>query len=176
MTPRFCTACGGALLPREEEGRSRLACPECGWVAYENPVPAAAVLVTRGRAVLLCRRAIEPFVDSWCLPAGFLEIDETVETAAVREVREETGLLVRLSGLHDVLTVEDDPRKVGLLVVFTAEEVGGELEPGPECREVGFSSLDALPDDIAFQNHRAVLDDLRRGRNRWATDRARRGS
>lgn len=154
-------------MERERSGRARRVCGACERVAYENPVPAAAALVTRGRQVLLCRRAIEPYRDRWCLPAGFQEIDETIETAAVREVREETGLLVRVTGLHDVLTVDDDPRKAGLLVVFRAEEVGGELEPGPECREVAFFPLGALPEDVAFRNHRAVLEDLRRGRGRW---------
>ncbi len=163
MQPRFCTACGVRLGEREIEGRLRRACPECGLVAYENPVPAAAVAVRRGRNVLLCRRAIEPFAGHWTLPAGYQEVDETIETTAVREVREETGLVVKLTGLLDVLTTTDDPRKAAILVVYEAQEVDGDLLPGSDAREVAFHSLDHLPEDLGFGNHRLVLERLRKG-------------
>jgi len=168
MPPRFCIACGTELVTRELDGRPRQACPGCGHVAYENPVPAAAVVIRRGREVLLCRRTIEPYAGKWGIPAGYQEVDETIETAAVREVREETGLVVRLTGLIDVFTTPDDPRKPSILVVYEAEELDGELEPGDETSEVAFVSLDDLPDDgeIAFANNRVVLGRLRDGLER----------
>lgn len=129
-------------------------------------MPAAAVVVRRDREVLLCRRTIEPYSGLWSLPAGYQEVDETIETAAVREVREETGLIVRLTGLVDVFTTPDDPRKPSLLVVYDAEEIDGELEPGDECSEVAWKSLDDLPRDIAFANNRVVLERLRTGETR----------
>lgn len=168
MRPRFCIACGAALEPREVEGRSRLVCSACDRVSYENPVPAAAAVVRRGQQILLVRRAIEPRRGSWGLPAGYQEIDESPETTAVREVREETGLLVRVTGLLDVLPTLDDPRKRSLLIVYRAEEVGGDLLPGSDCDEVGFLRLDELPDDLAFHNDRMILERLRRGKEtRW---------
>jgi ADP-ribose pyrophosphatase YjhB (NUDIX family) len=166
MPPRFCIACGTELATRELEGRPRQICPACDHVAYENPVPAAAVVVRRGsggREVLLVRRTIEPYAGQWGLPAGYQEVDETIETAAVREVREETGLMVKLTGLIDVFTTPDDPRKPSILVVYEAEEVDGELEPGDECSEVAFVSLDELPEELAFANNRVVLRRLRDG-------------
>jgi len=163
MPPRFCSACGVALLPREIEGRERMSCPACGRIAWENPVPAAAVVVRREREVLLCRRTIEPYVGHWELPAGYQEVDESIETTAVREVREETGLIVRLTGLLDVITTPDDPRKPSLLVVYEGVEVDGELCPGEDCDEVAFVPLDELPTNIAFANNRLVLDRLRKG-------------
>jgi len=166
MRPRHCTACGTALEPRELERRERLACPACQLVAYENPVPAAAVAVLREGQVLLVRRALGPRAGAWSLPAGFQEIDETPETAAAREVREETGLAVRLTGLLDVMASLDDPRNPGLLVVYSGEELAGELAPGDACDEVAFVPLDALPDDLAFRNDRIILDRLSRGEDR----------
>jgi ADP-ribose pyrophosphatase YjhB (NUDIX family) len=163
MQPRFCIACGMRLEEREIEGRARRACPDCGHVAYENPVPAAAVAVRRGREVLLCRRDIDPYRGHWTLPAGYQEVDETIETAAVREVREETGLIVKLTGLLDVLTTTDDPRKPAILVVYEAQEVDGDLLPGSDAREVAFHSLDQLPEAVGFVNHRLVLERLRKG-------------
>jgi ADP-ribose pyrophosphatase YjhB (NUDIX family) len=162
MPPRFCANCGTSLVPRELDGRTRQACPACRHVAYENPVPAAAVAVRRGRQVLLCRRRIEPYRGSWTLPAGYQEVDESIETTAVREVREETGLVVRLTGLLDVMTTTDDPRKPAILVVYEAEEVDGDLLPGSDANEVGFHALDDLPEPVGFVNHRRILERLRR--------------
>jgi len=148
------------------EGRERRWCEPCAAVVYENPVPAAAVVVQRPGEILLCRRTIEPYAGSWTLPAGYQEVDESIETTAVREVREETGLVVRLTGLLDVLTTDDDPRKPAILVVYEAEEVEGELLPGSDADEVAFHALDALPRDVGFSNHRRILERLSRGADR----------
>ncbi|HZJ71987.1 MAG TPA: NUDIX domain-containing protein, partial [Planctomycetota bacterium] len=94
------------------------------------------------------------------------EVDEAIETTAVREVREETGLVVKLTGLLDVLTTTDDPRKPAILVVYEAEEVEGELLPGSDADEVAFHALDALPRDVGFSNHRRILERLSRGADR----------
>jgi ADP-ribose pyrophosphatase YjhB (NUDIX family) len=150
------------LVPRDIDGRSRQTCPACQCVVYENPVPAAAVVVRRDRQVLLCRRCIEPYRGSWTLPAGYQEVDESIETTAVREVREETGLIVRLTGLFDVMTTTDDPRKPAILVIYEAEEVDGELLPGSDADEVGFHPLDDLPEPVGFANHRRILERMRR--------------
>lgn len=143
------------------EGRPRQACPACARVAWENPVPAAGVIIRHEREVVLCRRGIEPFRGSWGIPAGYQEVDETIETTAVREAREETGLIVRLTGLLDVLTTLDDPRKTSLIVLYSGEAVDGELQPGDDAEEAAWHSLDELPDDLGFANDRRVLERLR---------------
>jgi len=153
---------------RRHDGRERKVCSACAEVAWENPVPAAAVAVRRGGEVLLCRRAIEPYLGTWTLPAGYQEVDETIETTAVREVREETGLVVQLTDLLDVLSTDDDPRKPSLLVVFEAEEVDGELAPDSDASEVAFHPLAALPREVGFRNHRLILERLAKGgKRRW---------
>ncbi|MGQ0552012.1 MAG: NUDIX hydrolase [Planctomycetota bacterium] len=163
MPAKFCSACGALLVVRSVEGRERTCCDPCAVVHYENPVPAAAVAVLRQRQVLLCRRAIEPYLGQWGLPAGFQEVDENIETTALREVREESGLIVRLTGLLDVLSTSDDPRKPSLLVIYSGEEVEGELEPGSDADEAAFHSLDRLPQNLSFRNHRIILERLRKG-------------
>lgn len=159
-------SCGSLLGSRFIEGRERSVCRACGSVHWENPVPAAAVAILDGRQILLCRRGIQPYRGQWGLPAGFQEVDETVENAAVREVREETGLIVRLDGLLDVLTTPDDFRKQSILIVYTGVAVDGELCPGDDVTEVAWYDLEALPEDLAFHNNRLVLDRLRRGETR----------
>ncbi|MBN1917447.1 MAG: NUDIX hydrolase [Verrucomicrobia bacterium] len=159
--PKHCRECGGALATRPIEGRPRAVCPACGSISYVNPVPAAAVAVVEHGCILLVKRAVEPKKGLWSLPAGFLEIDETVQECAVRETKEETGLDVALDGIIDVITVFDDPRYVCLLVVFAAHVVGGTLAPGDDAAEAGAFGLDELP-PIAFKSHvrviRAALD------------------
>ena len=71
------------------DNRERLVCPDCSYVAYENPKLVVGVVATWEDKILLCRRAIEPRCGFWTLPAGFLENGETPEEGAAREAWEE---------------------------------------------------------------------------------------
>ena len=74
--PRYCVLCGTALRAIREHGVPRRACPRCGFIAYRNPVPACGVIVMRGGKVLLAKRAHEPRLGCWGIPAGFMEYGE----------------------------------------------------------------------------------------------------
>ena len=150
------------------EGRERQVCGACGWIRYLNPVPAAAGIVSRDGGVLLVRRAVDPRARAWCLPAGFEEFDESPEAACVREVREETGLEVAVTRLHGLYYGVDDPRYRVILVVYETRVLGGILKAGDDAAEVRVFPLDALPADIAFENHRKVLAELRARAGRTA--------
>jgi len=139
-----------------------MACPRCGFIAYRNPVPACGVIVMRSGEVLLAKRAHEPRRGSWGIPAGFMEYGEHPERTAVREAKEETGLIVRLSGLFGVYAGRDDPRTRAVLILYRAKIVRGRLKAGDDASEVGFFALDRLPKPIAFRAHREALGDLRR--------------
>ena len=154
--PEHCSRCGGALVTRAIDGRPRAVCTACGGVIYVNPIPASAVVIVQDERILLVKRAVEPRKGLWSLPAGFIEIDETVRECAVRELKEETGLDVELDGIVDVATVFDDPRYVCLLVVFSGHVVGGELEAGDDAAEVGFFAAEDLP-PIAFKTHAQII-------------------
>ena len=96
--PEFCPDCGGALEPVEIEGRERDRCPTCDRIVWQNPVPGASVAVVDPRAgdedaVLLVRRARPPGIGEWTIPGGHLELGEDAADGAVRELREETGLV-----------------------------------------------------------------------------------
>ncbi len=160
--PRYCVLCGTALRSIREHGVARKGCPECGFIAYRNPVPACGVIVARGDRVLLAKRAHEPRLGSWGIPAGFMEYGEHPELTAVREAREETGLIVRLGGLFGVYAGRDDPRTRAVLILYLAKIVGGRLRAGDDASEVGYFALDKLPRPIAFRAHREALQDLRR--------------
>lgn len=162
--PRHCVLCGTRLRPIREHGVRRMACPRCGFIAYRNPVPACGVIVLRGDEVLLAKRAHEPRLGCWGIPAGFMEYGEHPESTAVREAKEETGLVVRLGDVFGVYAGRDDPRAKAVLVLYRARIVGGRLSAGDDASEVGFFPLTRLPRPIAFRAHREALSDLRRER------------
>ena len=159
---RFCMLCGGKMRRIVEHGSPRRACSACGFIAYRNPVPACGVIVERRGAILLARRAHEPRLGEWGIPAGFMEYGEHPESTAVREALEETGLRVRLTGLFGVYAGRDDPRTRAVLILYKARIVGGRLEAGDDASEVGYFPLDRLPKPIAFRAHVEALSDLRR--------------
>lgn len=130
---------------------------------YENPASAAAAVVrdADGR-VLLIRRRIEPFRGAWALPAGYQEADERPEETLMREVFEETGMVIEVDRLFDYIFIPDDHRKPANVAVYLCRSTGGELCAGHDAAEAGWFHLDALPDEIGFDNRRLILSRLPR--------------
>src|SRR6187200_425168 len=98
---RFCRDCGHEVrytIP-DDDNRERAVCPSCGAIHYENPLNVVGTVPVWGDQVLLCRRAIEPRRGYWTLPAGFLELGETIEEGAIREAREEACAEIELDGI-----------------------------------------------------------------------------
>ncbi|HEY0420169.1 MAG TPA: NUDIX hydrolase, partial [Acetobacteraceae bacterium] len=89
----------------EGDNRERLICPDCGHIAYENPKIVVGSVVAHGGSVLLCRRAIEPRRGYWTLPAGYMELGETVHEGARREAREEAEAEIALDGILAVYSI-----------------------------------------------------------------------
>jgi ADP-ribose pyrophosphatase YjhB (NUDIX family)/GNAT superfamily N-acetyltransferase len=148
----------------EVAGRVRELCPECGFVLYRNPVPGVGVLVEMEGKILLVQRGQAPFEGWWALPAGYIEADESVEEAAVRECKEETGLDVELLELFGVYSFPEGPVQSGIIIFFRAQPVGGELRAGDDAQAVRSFSPDELPERLAFRTHREVLERWRKSR------------
>lgn len=149
------------MVTKEHSGRPRQTCPRCGYVHYHNPVPGVGVIVEMDGGVVLVKRRFEPRAGWWCLPAGFLEADESVEEGAVRECKEETDLDVALDELFGVYSFPEGMQSSGLVIFYTAHVVSGELRAGDDAEEVRVFPLDGLPDNVAFRTHREVLARLR---------------
>jgi ADP-ribose pyrophosphatase YjhB (NUDIX family) len=162
----FCTRCGESLAfgAVEGEDRHRLACPSCNFVAYVNPrLVVTTIPVNDDGEVVLLRRGIEPGRGSWAQPGGFLEVDETVTEAAIRETLEETGLIVEpgeIVGLYSRLEA------AVVVIAFEARVIGGSYRLNPEALEIQAFSPDRLPwHGIAFKTtHWALWDWVRRRR------------
>jgi len=148
---RLCPRCGAPAVidfPRS------LACPACGYRAYSNPKPVACVIPTdeEGRLWLL-RRAFAPGAELWTFPGGFVELGESVEEAARRELDEEMRVGVELGGLVGVYSAPDDP----VVLVVYAGRVLGAPRVTEEALEVRAFAPDEIPwEALAF----------------WSTDRA----
>jgi len=155
---KYCPHCGQILIKKFQDGRNRMVCDQCGYVYYQNPLPAAAVVVMRDRQVLLVKRKFAPHAGEWSLPAGFVEHNETPEEAAVRETAEETGLTVRIKQLLDVAGTCEDHKSNIVLVVYAAELTGGTLQAGDDAQEAGFYPVNILPGKIAFSSHKQILE------------------
>lgn len=158
---RYCPQCATELVARDDHGIRRRMCPECGFIHYRNPAPAAGVIIPRGDEVLLVKRKYAPRPGAWCLPAGFMEYGETPEKCAVRELREETGIDARLRGLFGVFAGMDDPRVRAVLVLYVGERTGGRLRPGDDAVEAKYWPLRKLPRSIAFAAHQRALTRFR---------------
>jgi ADP-ribose pyrophosphatase YjhB (NUDIX family) len=158
MTPFFfCPYCATPLKPRMLFGRDRPACEACGFVQFQDPKVAAAVLVTEDQRVLLIRRGVPPRQGFWALPAGFVEVDELPEQTAVREVAEETGLQIGLDGLLAIRRIAN-PDKPGILVYYCGHPTGGHLQADDDVTEARWFAAGEVPwDELAFKTTQEML-------------------
>ncbi len=148
VTPRFCIACGGALISSlpSDSGGSPLVCSRCGLPTYQDPKVAVAVAVRdRDGQVLLMRRAQRDQAHGlWILPGGHVDRGEELTSAALREVREETGLRVDLGRLLGVYSYPGNPV---VLVAYAALSLGGDYRASREALEMNFFPPAQIPWD-----------------------------
>jgi ADP-ribose pyrophosphatase YjhB (NUDIX family) len=167
----FCPRCAAPLVEKvpELDSRTRRACPACGFVAYVNPKLAAGTVPVRDGRVALIRRGVEPSRGLWSWPCGYVEIDETLEEAAVRETREESGLVVRLDRLlgpysYPVRAPATPTLSTGLVIVsWTCAAVEGELVPGDDAVDAAWFDVAKIPwTELAFDSSKRALEDVLR--------------
>lgn len=126
-----------------------------------NPFPTADLIIEYNRGIVLIKRKNPP--EGWALPGGFVEYGESLEAAAVREAKEETGLDVELlRQFHAYSDPKRDPRHHTITIVFLAKAKGNTVA-GDDAKEIGVFSKDTLPEQIAF-DHRDIINDYYSGR------------
>jgi ADP-ribose pyrophosphatase YjhB (NUDIX family) len=165
MDVKYCPKCATELVHIADGDRERPTCPACDFVFYFNPVVGAGALVETDGRVVLVRRGVDPEAGYWSLPSGYVEADELAEEAAVREMKEETGLEIEVDDMLGVYSFGREPQ-TGVLILYAAHATGGQLQAGDDAREVRTFAPDELPPDeqIAFRTHRQALHDWRRAR------------
>lgn len=153
--PRFCQVCGGGLLGV----RGHMECRDCGMVHYRNPLPAVMVLAgDSGGRVLLVRRAFPPARGELCLPGGFMDLDETPEECARRELMEETGLAADKMELAGADRDSTDYGGVALYI-FRASGLHGDPVPGDDASEILWLAPCEIP-PLAFPAHDRALQKM----------------
>lgn len=160
MTTHSCSGFSNFLTRKpDDDNRERLICSDCGWIHYENPRVIVAAVVRHEEKLLLCRRAIRPRYGFWTLPGGFMEIGETPEQGAAREVLEESGAEVQIQSLLAVYSV---PRIGQVHLVYIADMLTPHYEAGSESLDVRlFDPTEAaIPwDELAFPVNKWTLRD-----------------
>lgn len=153
---KFCTQCGCTVSKRLPDGdtHERWVCDDCGHIHYSNPLIVVGCVPEQDGRILLCKRAIEPRLGYWTVPAGFMELGESLAQAAVRETLEEACAEVAIGHLFASVDVVDAGQ---VHLFFTAKLVSG-FAPGAESLDVRLFGQDEIPwDDIAFQSGRYAL-------------------
>jgi len=143
----FCNFCANRIEKEFLYGKERHVCKRCNHVYYENPVPVASVIV---------KRAQEPAKDTWCFPIGFAECGESIEEAALRELKEEAGVDGRITRIIDVMSDATDLYGEVLVVTYQAEKVGGTEIAGDDACDIGYFSPTNLP-ELAFSSQERAL-------------------
>ena len=166
---KHCKNCGSAVeyrLPDDGDTKQRAVCPACGTVHYENPLNVVGTVPYWGDQVLLCKRNIEPRWGKWTLPAGFMELNETVAEGAARETLEESGAVFEMEGLFSLVNVA----QVGQVHLFyRARLLSEQFDPGHETLEARLFTEAEIPwEEIAFRTVKETLtryfDDRRSGK------------
>ena len=164
---KFCSECGNPVKHAVPEGDNRLRhiCTHCDIIHYQNPKIVAGTLPIYDGKILLCKRAIEPRLGYWTLPAGFMENQETTTEAALRETQEEAEANVELDGLYTVMNV---PQIDQVHIFFKAKLLNENFGPGEETLETKLFTLDEIPwDEISFptvfQTLKHYIEDLQHG-------------
>lgn len=126
-----------------------------------NPLPTVDLIIESDDGIILIKRKNPP--DGWALPGGFVEYGESIESASIREAREETGLNVELvRQFHTYSDPKRDPRHHTITTVFVAR-AHGRPSAGDDAKEIDIFRKENLPEQIAF-DHRDIINDYFTGR------------
>jgi ADP-ribose pyrophosphatase YjhB (NUDIX family) len=158
---RYCPLCGEELTLKEKGGKQRPTCPSCGFVQFRNPFPGVVVLIEKEEAVLLGRRRGGFGAGTWGLPQGYIESDEDFLTAAIREVKEETGLDVEIRSIINVVSNLLSAELQTLAIVLLAAVAGGELCAGDDLEALEWVPLAGPLPAMAFEADEWIIDRYR---------------
>ncbi len=154
---KHCSSCGSLVTEKIPVGdnRRRWVCDQCDTVHYQNPKIVVGCVAEQGCKILLCRRAIEPRYGYWTVPAGFMELGETMQQGAIRETLEEACADVEIGHLFASVDVVE----AGQVHMFFTAKLLGNFGPGDESLESALFRQGEIPwSDIAFRSGKFALE------------------
>lgn len=165
---KFCSECGKSVVHRIPEGDNlpRYICEHCDIIHYQNPKLVVGCLPVWKDQVLLCKRAIEPSYGLWTLPAGFMENQESLEQAALRESDEEANANLEIENLYSVISL---PHINQIYVLYRAKLLDLDFYAGHESLDVQLFNEEDIPwEQLAFKTIEGTLrhffEDRKQGR------------
>lgn len=153
----FCSECGKSVVHRIPEGDNRLRfiCEHCDTIHYQNPKLVVGCLPVWKDQVLLCKRAIEPCSGLWTLPAGFMENQESLEEAGLRESAEEANANLEIENLYSIISL---PHINQIYVLYRARLLDLDFYAGPESLDVQLFHEEEIPwENLAFKTIEVTL-------------------
>lgn len=164
----YCPHCGNRVSLKPEGEIPRRYCNQCKIYFYENPLPVVSCIHCTDKSILLVKRGNKPYKGSWCLPTGFAETGESIEQAALRELKEESGIEGKIINLVDVDSVKS--RHYGDLTFITYEvaKIGGSLVAGDDATNVKYFHINKLPQLPFKSNEKAISSYIRSKADYWA--------
>ncbi len=154
---KFCSRCGAKVENRtpEADNRERWVCTSCDTIHYQNPLIVVGCVPEQDGRILLCKRAIEPRYGYWTVPAGFMELGESLAEGAARETLEEACAEVEIGHLFASVDVVD----AGQVHLFFTAKLKGGFGVGEESLDTQLFAEHEIPwDDIAFRSGRWALE------------------
>lgn len=157
----FCPLCGGRLYAEHIHGLERGVCSACGRINFENPIVGVAAIIKdeQGRILMVKRSADTTYAGLWCIPCGYVEYNEDIRQAIVREIKEETALDIECGEVFAVHSNFHNPKQHTVGIWFNCAIVGGTPTPGDDADEIGWF-YPSLPPALAFPTDYLVLQQL----------------
>jgi 8-oxo-dGTP diphosphatase len=154
---KYCPFCGTQLSLKEKGGKKRPACPNCEFVQFRNPSPGVVVVIEKDGFVLLGKRKGGFGEGKWGLPQGYIEFDENFLSAAIREVKEETGLDVEIRSILNVVSNLLSPRLHTLAIILLADVKAGEPFAGDDVETLEWVPLSGSLPEMAFEADEHII-------------------
>jgi len=158
MQYSFCPLCGDKLVLQPIESNERMTCLKCGFIHFKNPLPTVSIIAVKESKILLGQRLGEPGRGKWAFPSGYIDFDEDFLTAAIREMKEETGLEISIRSILNVVSSFISLKYHFLGLYLLADVTGGKLQASDDLVKVDWFPLTGPFPTLAFEEDRHVLE------------------
>ena len=165
---KYCPYCGEGIINKIEVDVIREYCQSCIVFFYDNPLPVVSTILMKDRMVLLVKRKNKPYKGKWCLPSGFAETGESIQTAALRELEEETGIKGKITGLVDADSNKNYFYGDLIFHTFEVEQIGGVLQAGDDAIDVKYFSIFDTP-KLAFKSNTEAVNTFIKAKSEFWT-------
>lgn len=159
MENLFCCKCATKCVTEYIAGQNRGKCPNCGYIYYRNPFPCVSVIVSDGEKIFLGKRADSSIHSGkWCLPCGYIEYNESFLDAAIREVKEETGLITEPIKIINIVSNQLLSGINSIVIVLISRPLTYELSANDDLVEVNWFNLTQPLPELAFDSDKYIIN------------------